>query len=94
MKAIILKYLKFIAKTCNNLTTNAIELEKTHIHFFFYVLCNRMQKQTLLHKAFKGFYTVLQLQMSKYNFNVVSTLIWRSPIILIENEIMMQRSRH
>lgn len=37
---------------------------------------------------------VLQLQIPKYNFNVASTLIWSSPIILIENGIMMQHSRH
>lgn len=50
--------------------------------------------KTPIHGAFKEFYTVLQLQIPKHNFNVVRTLIWSLPIILIENEIMMQHSRH
>lgn len=53
-----------------------------------------MQKQAPIHGAFKEFYTGLQLQIPKYNFNVASKLIWSSPIFLIKNEIMMQHSRH
>lgn len=67
--------------------------KNTHSQYFFNLFCNSMQKNAPICGAFKEFHTVLQLQIPNYNFNVASILIWSSPIILLENEIMMQHSR-
>lgn len=64
--------------------------KNTHSQYFFNLFCNSMQKNAPICGAFKEFHTVLQLKIPNYNFNVASILIWSSPIILLENEIMMQ----